>query len=245
MQLEEKQFDSYFSGDMQQKEKEFFLKSISSDDEMKMEFIKIQNAKGVLCLYDFRGDEQIAITGIEKFIKIIKTRSFRRISLNVLKYAAVVAVLVGSTFFLRGYFSSPEEIYSKVEVPVGESLFITLCDGSTVNLSPRSVFKYPDSFNGEERRVVLDGEAFFDVRENTDKPFIVQTNRYSIKVLGTKFNVLDYMNSPIYEATLYEGSVEIYKDNDQMKPIVLAPYEQVILKDNNLIKNKIILKRVF
>ena len=240
MQLEEKLFDSYFSGEMTQPEKEIFLRRIDADRDLKKEFIRIQNAKGISCLNDFQGDEQIAITGWLKFNKIIKNQNFKRVSLNVLKYAAVVAVLVASTFFLQKYFiSSGETAYNIVNVPVGESLLLTLSDGTAVTLSPRSTFKYPVSFKGKERRVILDGEAFFDVTKNASKPFIIQTNRYNIKVLGTKLDVFDYMSSAMYEATLYEGSVEIYKDNKQMNPIFLSPNEQVILKDNNLVKNKI------
>jgi len=240
MQSEEKQFDSYFSGKMTQQEKYLFLKKVDEDRKLKKEFARIQNAKGISCLYDFRGDEQIAATGWMEFNKIITNRRFKRISLNILKYAAIVAVVVLSTFFLkRYYFSSGEIRYNIVEVPVGESMLLSLSDGTTVNLSPRSIFKYPDSFKGEERRVILNGEAFFDVKKDAGKPFIVQANRYNIKVLGTKFNVFDYMSYAMYEATLYEGAMEIYKDNKQMKPIVLAPYEQVFLKDNNLVKNKI------
>jgi len=240
MQLIEKQFDSYFSGEMPQQEKDFFFKEIDTDKRLKTAFIRIQNSKGLLCLYDFRGDEQIAKSAWIKFNEILRKRSYLRFPLNILKYAAVIAVLITSTFFLKGFFlSSKKIVYNKVEVPVGKSLFLSLSDGTTVILSPRSTFKYPDSFEGEERRVILDGEAFFDVKNNTDKPFIVKTNRYNVRVLGTKFNVFDYMSSAIYEATLYEGSVEVYKDNKQKKPVILAPYEQVVLKDNNLVKNKI------
>jgi len=240
MHLEEKQFDLYFSGEMPQQEKDVFLKKVDVDRELKEKFILIQNAKGISSLQEFKGDEQIALTGWMKFNKIIRNRSFMRISFNVLKYAAVVAALVASTFFLTKHFLSSEKVtYSMVEVPVGKSMAITLSDGTTVNLSPRSTFKYPESFKGKERCVVLDGEAFFNVAKNADKPFIVQTNRYKIKAHGTKFNVFDYMSSPMYEATLLEGVVEIYKDDKQMEPVFLAPYEQVILKDNDLVKNKI------
>lgn len=238
MQKEEKQLDSYFSGEMIKSEKGFFLKEIDADRELKKKFIRVQNAKGVSCLHDFQGDEQIAITGWTKFNQIIRNRSLKRVSFNVLKYAAAIAILITSTFYLKEFISSsPKVVYNEIEVPVGESLYLTLSDGTTVYLSPRSTFKYPVSFDGKERRVILNGEAFFEVTENAAQPFIVQTNRYNIKVLGTKFNVFDYMSKAIYETTLYEGAVEIYKEDEEMNPIFLSPLEQAVLKDNVLIKN--------
>jgi len=238
MLLEEKQLDSYFSGEMIETEKDLFLREINADGELKKKFIRIQNAKGIVCLHDLQGDTQIAVNAWINFKKIIQRRSLKRFSLNTLKYAAVIVLLITSTVYLKNAVFSPKETaYNEMEVPVGESLFITLSDGSTVYLSPRSTFKYPDSFTGKERRVILDGEAFFDVTEKSAQPFIVQTNRYNIKVLGTKFNVFDYMSNAMYETTLYEGVVEIYKDDKQMKPIILAPFEQAILKDNILVKN--------
>ncbi len=239
MQLEEKQFDLYFSGEMSQPEKDIFLKKISGEPELKKEFIRIQNIKGISCLHNIEGDDQTAMDGWIKFNKVLQRRSFKRLSFNVVKYAAAIAVLVISTFFLKEYFFSSEAIaYNEVEVPVGESLHLTLSDGTTVNLSPRSKFRYPDSFGREERCVILDGEAFFDVKKNPDKPFIVQTNRYNVKVLGTKFNVFDYMSSVIYETSLYEGSIEVYKKDDkETNSVILVPNEQVVLKDNMLIKS--------
>ena len=240
MQITEQQYDLYFSDEMPQPEKDLFLKKIAADRKLKKEFIRIQNAKGIVCLHDFRGDEQTGINAWTKFGNMIKRRSAGRVSLNVLKYAAAVAILIASTFYLKETaFASKEIAYNEVEVPVSESLFLTLSDGTTVYLSPHSTFKYPKSFTGKERRVILDGEAFFEVTENAAKPFIVQTNRYNIKVLGTKFNVFDYMAHAMYETTLYEGAVEIYKDDIQMTPVRLAPFEQAILKNNVLVKSTI------
>ena len=238
MPSKEKKMDSYFSGEMTQTEKESFLREIISDWELKEKFIRIQNAKGILCLQCLDGDTQTVINAWPKFSKIIQNRSLKRFSLNLAKYVAAIAIIITSTLYVKEFiFSHKEVAYNEIEVQVGESLFLTLSDGTTVYLSPHSTFKYPDAFNGKERRVILDGEAFFDVTTNPDQPFIVQTNRYNIKVLGTKFNVFDYMSNTFYETTLYEGAVEIYKDGKQMNPLVLAPHEQAVLKDNILVKS--------
>ena len=71
----------------------------------------------------------------------------------------------------------------------GQITTITLPDGTVVNLNADSRIEYPAVFYGDERRVRLEGEAIFDVVHDEEKPFVVETFRYDIKVLGTKFDV--------------------------------------------------------
>ncbi|MCD2422635.1 FecR domain-containing protein [Niabella pedocola] len=87
---------------------------------------------------------------------------------------------------------------------------IILPDGSKVWLNAATSLKFPVNFNGlKERRVELEGEAYFEVAKDARKPFIVHSGRQDIKVLGTHFNVSSYKDEPEARTTLLEGSVKI------------------------------------
>lgn len=88
----------------------------------------------------------------------------------------------------------------------------TLPDGTEVHLNSRSVLTYPSYYQGNERKVtLLEGEAYFKVAHNADRPFIVNVSddRYKIKVLGTEFNLQAYKEDKVIRTTLVEGSVQI------------------------------------
>ena len=114
---------------------------------------------------------------------------------------------------------------------------MTLQDGTKAWLSPRSVIKIPNEFSNKERSVELDGEGFFSVTKDTERPFIVKTKQYDIKVLGTKFNVFAYSESNRFETNLVEGSVQVINNNRPQENIILKPNEMVSLFNGNLIKS--------
>lgn len=88
----------------------------------------------------------------------------------------------------------------RVEVPAGRQFQLTLADGSEVWLNAGTVLEYPASFEGEkERRVRLEGEAFFEVERDSVHPFLVEFGKEEcVRVLGTSFNVNAYMDSPVH-----------------------------------------------
>ncbi|NCE72587.1 FecR family protein [Odoribacter sp. Z80] len=118
----------------------------------------------------------------------------------------------------------------RVEVPAGRQFQLTLADGSEVWLNAGSSLEYPASFEGaEERRVQLEGEAFFEVRRDTVHPFYVEFGkRESIRVLGTSFNVNAYADSPVHTTTLVSGKIK-YMAQEIQREVVLCPDQQVCL----------------
>lgn len=111
----------------------------------------------------------------------------------------------------------------------GETYRVRLPDKTEVWLNAASQLKYPASFtNDTERRVELQGEAYFQVTKDKNHPFIVSTNQQQIKVLGTHFNVRGYANEPI-KTTLVEGSVQV---SNPMSAKVLKPGQQSTLFAN-------------
>lgn len=99
--------------------------------------------------------------------------------------------------------------YNELSTPKGRSFSIVLNDGSRIWLNAQSRIKYPVRFGKSERRIQIAGEAFFDVKHDPQRPFIVETADYSVKVLGTKFNVNAYDQEESSATTLVSGSVLI------------------------------------
>src|SRR5690606_17382011 len=106
--------------------------------------------------------------------------------------------------------SVPQEVqYASLRTPKGGQYQITLPDGTHVWLNAASSLEYPMAFTGSERRVIVKGEAYFEVAHDATKPFKVETDGQLIEVLGTHFNVNAYPEEEITRTTLLEGSVKV------------------------------------
>lgn len=165
-----------------------------------------------------------------------KKNKVKRYLLSLSKYAAVFLLsLVLSYFFIQS-FSPIEEndasLSNSIFVPPGQRVEITLVDGTKVWLNAKTHFTFPEKFTDKSRNVYLDGEAYFDVAENAEVPFIVKTNNYSIKVLGTEFNVVAYKYAEIFNTSLIEGSVEIFSE-DQKHLCILSPNQMAYSTNSN------------
>lgn len=119
--------------------------------------------------------------------------------------------------------------YNSMETPRGGQYQLLLPDGTKVWLNASSLIKYPVDFNtGNERKIELSGEAYFEVAHNKNRPFRVVTNRQVVEVLGTHFNVNAYNDEPNTKTTLLEGSVKITGDKESA---MLKPGQQANLTD--------------
>ncbi len=108
---------------------------------------------------------------------------------------------------------------------------LSLPDGSKVWLNAGSRLEYPDHFNGKNREVHLVGEAFFDVVQDSLRPFLVHTRTFHVKVVGTSFNIRAYEEEEIAETSLILGSVQVLfgKDADSKNMVVLKPNEKLVI----------------
>lgn len=120
---------------------------------------------------------------------------------------------------------SESPIYNRLEIPRGAEYFLTLTDGTKIWLNSETVIRYPVNFTGEKREVYLEGEAFFKVAKNTERPFIVHTTCTQIEVLGTEFNVRNYNNEFQIATTLVNGSVRLTSQIENNR-VILKPGEQ-------------------
>lgn len=130
---------------------------------------------------------------------------------RIMRIAAMLVVFLGLglLFLLQRVPSQVNEEMQTLYVPAGQRAQITLSDGTKVWLNASSSLTFPGTFKNKQRHVKLNGEGFFDVTTNKDKPFIVETQKHQIRVLGTKFNVSSYAQTNAFETSLLEGKVEI------------------------------------
>lgn len=136
---------------------------------------------------------------------------------NMVKYSGMDSLVGQST----------EVKYNTLIVPRGGEFSLELADGTRVWLNTESKLRYPVAFTGEERRVEMDGEVYFEVAKNREKPFVVTVNGVDIRVLGTSFNVSAYQKDVV--TTLVTGKVQLKKGDEQ---VVLLPNQQAIWSDD-------------
>lgn len=233
------QLDKYFLGELSDAEKVLLFDRIESDPDSKAEFIRMQNTVTVSKLAGQREDAEWSGKKMKELETRINRKQARRLYLNLAKYAAVIAILLVNVWLLTDKFIPEKKVplYTQIKVPTGQRIYMTLQDGTEAWLSPRSIIKIPSEFSKDERSVELDGEGFFSVTKDAKRPFIVKTQGYNIKVLGTKFNVFAYTKSKRFETNLVEGSVQVINNKQPEEHMILKPNEMVSLKDGVLVKS--------
>ena len=159
----------------------------------------------------------------------------------LLRVAAVVILgLIGyaALDMLREEIQDESALVVK-ETPRGQKSKIQLPDGTIAWLNAESKLQYPEIFDDSVRKIYLEGEAFFDVKHDKSRPFVIDMNGGRIKVLGTSFNVRVYPGEQGIETTVLTGKVAFQSEDDASSYIL--PGEQVIYHklDKVLIKQPI------
>ncbi|QNK61521.1 FecR family protein [Pedobacter sp. PAMC26386] len=137
--------------------------------------------------------------------------------------------------------------FNTIETPVGGQYQINLPDGTKVWLNAASSLKYPTQFAGNERKVELTGEGYFEVSKDKKRPFTVVTDQQQVRVLGTHFNVNAYKEEHVIKTTLLEGSVrvsKIYEPENQGSSKLLSPGQQASLKQASFDVNRVDIENV-
>jgi ferric-dicitrate binding protein FerR (iron transport regulator) len=164
--------------------------------------------------------------------KSANKRSLRFIALPT----GIAAVLVLALFLIRGFFPTPKDdriIVSTFSNDTKDAfLAMMLNDGSVVYVADNTTFSYSSHFNEQKRNVMLDGEAFFDVRRNSEKPFYVETDYASIEVIGTMFGVQSFKSGD-FKVLVSSGEVKVMLKNSEQSMHVKAG-EYVTLEDGKL-----------
>lgn len=110
---------------------------------------------------------------------------------------------------------------------------VTLEDGSVVVLKQASSLSYPEHFGSKTRSVILEGEAFFEVKRNPNKPFVVHTGELVTEVLGTSFTIESYEHTPFIEVRVATGRVSVYENQAKgtaptRNGVILTPNQRAV-----------------
>lgn len=125
--------------------------------------------------------------------------------------------------------------YNSLITPRGGEYTVVLADGTKVWLNAASSLRYPTRFSGNERKVELTGEAYFEVVHNASQPFVVMVRGVKVTDLGTRFNINAYADEPFMKTTLAQGKLGVEKATDG-KMIVLEPGYEVLVDNTQKMK---------
>lgn len=154
----------------------------------------------------------------------------------------VEARVVNGSLIYQG--KGNEIVYNTMTTPKGRNFHLTLPDKTEVWMNAASSIRFPTSFTGNERRVEVTGEVYFEVAKQAHLPFRVEMNkRMEVEVLGTNFNVYAYNNEAAINTTLLKGAVKVSAMSEQEKrnAVLLKPGQQARLNGsgNNAGEEKI------
>ncbi|AWK06657.1 hypothetical protein HYN56_21460 [Flavobacterium crocinum] len=165
----------------------------------------------------------------------------RKVILQSLFAAASIALLIalGNSLFFKPKTvlptvpETPEVVAQNTLIDFSGKQLVHLPDGSTVLLNDNSTLKYDqNSFDSKTREVTLTGEAFFDIKHNPEKPFIVHTGKIQTKVLGTAFNINAQNSSDNIEVTVARGKVQV-GDIEKVYGVI-TPNQQIKVNKSTL-----------
>jgi len=227
-----KLLQKYISGNATKAEKQHVTEWMQESPENMREYMAQRKLHDIA----FWRTETV-ITGSKQ---LKKKFTLRTLWIETAKIAAIFAIiLLGTHYWLEKNIPEQSESLQSIHVPAGQRAELMLADGTKVWLNSLSTLTFPGHFNGDIRNVKLDGEGYFAVSKNEEQPFIVETNKYNVKVLGTEFNVMSYTTDSIWEIALLEGVVEILSPITTRNGMKLEPNTMASLKGNKLIKGPI------
>ena len=156
------------------------------------------------------------------------------------KYAAILLLplLIYTSWITYQYFLTPKE-YFTIATNKGEQTNIILPDGSSAWLNVDTRITYNTSYGKKERELVVSGEAFFKVKKNAAKPFIVHIQNMEVKALGTAFNVRGYDDDVMVQTSLFEGRVDVKMNisGGDLKHQILTPGQSLAFNREKDIAN--------
>ena len=215
-----KRLEDFTSGKLTSAEKEALQQALSAlTEEEQAALFPVDNylQKG-----DFQLPEEEITAALDRLKKTVKPAGklvllarWRKVS----QYAAILVLVVGSTFLLRkttGLFNSDKKAgqtakrFRTMKVPDGNHGTLILKDGTRITINGGSELLYPENFEGSERLVYLkEGEAYFEIAKDAAHPFIVKTQQLRVRVLGTSFSIRDYRDEKQASISVNSGKIAL------------------------------------
>ena len=211
----------YIIGNISEKDREKVVLWISENEENMKEYLSLRR------LYDI----ELTLGPISSSDSVI-TSNRKAHPTKILHWAAGIAA--AALLFFGGFSLSkslgPKDGIQELFVPAGQRSEVMLADGTKIWLGSNTTLSYSTNFDSDHRSVKLNGEAFFSVASDENHPFIVDTDKYKIRVLGTEFNVTAYKGSNFWETALLKGKVELTSTNNNNEKYILSPNKKIVQK---------------
>ena len=207
------------------------------DDELRRAIDAVMNDGDAVAYMDsMKPISEDVLRNIRLRMKKQKTKTKRTIP-EWLKIAAAVLITLSVSWLTFQTKTSTDTALAMntITVPAGQTVNLTLADGTNIWLNSRTTMKYPGVFTGNKREILLDGEGFFDVAHDSERPFVVHAGGYRIRALGTQFNVEAYSGSDDFTASLLDGLVRVTSAADSSQTLVLQPNTMAQLYEGKLV----------
>lgn len=229
----------YLTGNCSDTECESLLTWVEESEENKRMFTEFKNSWVISNIGKVKNSQDEISVNLNNVLEQINRQNnsndTSRFKISVFwKVAAAIIITIGLTSLLNYYlWKTPEKeiAYHEISVPSGQQAQLTLADGTHIWLNSKSKLVYPGEFSGKYREVKLDGEGYFQVSHNPQKPFIVKTSHLDVKVLGTSFNITNYSDEDKISFALETGAISLLEKDSktskiQLKPTDLAVYSK-------------------
>lgn len=227
----------YLQGNASEEEKKEFLDWLKQSGENKKIFSEIRDIWLTTGTSPASGPHYLK-AAFRRFTENVNELDRRKTFLQFnfpLKVAASVAILLicslggyfaGHTNALRQTGETGMLVMNQAIMGQGSKGSVTLPDGTVAWLNENSKLVYPEHFAAGKRQVKLEGEAYFEVVRDEKAPFYVETDDMVVNVLGTRFDVKNYVHKETVEATLISGKVKVFFP-DSKEGIVLEPNQKI------------------
>ena len=224
----------YLENSLSKEDRDAFYLWVNSDKKNKKLFFEVKT------VYDAAVSEHKDIDIENSWQRLLKKKiaekkgHTRNLWANIASYAAVVTLAVCITSAVFFHNREDPELVASCYIG-GDGLdadVVILPDGTKISLGSKTKFYYDPVYGQVQRNVYLEGEAYFEVSQNKDKPFIVNIDGMKIEAVGTNFNVMAYPEDSLFTTTLLEGSIRLTMEYNAQQT-VLKPNQQFVYNKNS------------
>lgn len=225
----------YLKGKLKPEDKPRFIMLLNSNEECRKKYHEMSHLYVMTTSSWFAQNKSQNLEQVRKKLGFRSSRKhFNRRNLFIWSSAAIWLLFIVCSVTLWNKESTSNLLsdapsYCQIDIPAGATSRVLLPDSTVVILNGSSNLKYDARWNERPlREVFLSGEAYFQVKKKTDKPFVVHTDDLNVKVLGTIFNVSSYPDDEAVKVSLVEGRVNVYTASETQNNCILVPNQQAI-----------------